>query len=824
MQVNVLEFYYWKKGINVFKSIRKELDIIALVLLFLSLFIVNKSIFHLIIIPIFILTTIFNIYERSLDFKYGSMNFILMLIGISLFPSMFNSTKYHKDIIAISYLIFGICIFLQIRISEYKDDKIKNAIIGSLVLFGVYNASITLFTFYSNYVVFGSNYAMGHNLFGNIHQNSYAVLLNMILPCLTGVLLDRSRIIEKTGILLIYIMFSGCIILTLSKIAFLMLLCNVIFLVYYGFNMSFKKLFIVIIILLVCAVILMPDMLKDRFVHLVKGKYYLDRLRIWSHGLIIAMQNPFAGSGYSAYNSKCCSFRSKRLYAGFPPMGSYEHSHNFFIHWFLSYGIFSLGLVVLFGIKIIRNGRTNKILLMLILLFLISSVVDYNFFWYKNTIVFACLCGIYVNKNKIEKKQRYLIKTVFSIFLLITLVFTFSISWDDYNLSVNKTRYIAKGISFHYKYFDLRGIEKFKKGLFKDAEKAFRKALRFSSHNHKLYLKLALSLAAQDKPFAEQINIARKLNVPDEDGSIELTSAVIYDYAGLEDQSVKCYRNYIIKFPDFILNPFFSYRTELKHKILKLLERDSLDSQKHMNPFYLIRLSEIFYYIGDFDLSKKLFKKINFKKSISRPAADELDYADILRFRKEYIIMKIRLISFTPAEIDMENKFQRDEIINELIKKMFHAGKWEKAIDYSQRLCNERNYLVENYFLNSRLPDGLFFGILSALKLKRKKDAENFIDQLFYEQNSLFIAYLAQSFFELQYGSFQKAKDNFSKFIAELSRKTNPFYTNIICSLVLNTDRMKKNISERLGWNYYGLKALNIFYSKLAKQLTTGRK
>ena len=479
------------------KSFRKELDLIMLVLLFMSLFIVNKAIFHLLIIPLFLIITIYNLFVRSINLSFGNMNFILMIIGISIFPSMLNSTRYYKDIIMISYFLFGICVFLQIRMSVYSIRNIQNGIFGSLILFSMYNVSITLYTFYSNYVIFGSNYAMGHNVFSNIHQNSYALLLNMLLPCLTYFFMSRTRIMEKTGIILLCIMFSGCIMLTLSKIAFLMLFCNVIFLIFYGFKVSLKKLIIIGVIVFLCAVFLMPDMLKDRFEHLVKGKYYFDRLRIWSHGLKIAAKHPFIGNGYAAYNSICRSLRPKRLYAGFPPMGSYEHSHNFFIHWFLSYGIFSLGLVVFLGIKMIRSSYTNKFFLMLILLFLISSIVDFNFFWYKNMIVFSCLCGIFVKKEEIEKKTGPFLKIIFSIFLMIAVF------------------YSVPGAHDHFKYYDLSGIESFKKGLYKDAQKAFKTGILFSNHNHKLHLRLALSLAAQGKSFEEQIKTARKLNVPD---------------------------------------------------------------------------------------------------------------------------------------------------------------------------------------------------------------------------------------------------------------------------------------------------------------------
>ena len=272
------------------------------------------------------------------------------------------------------------------------------------------------------------------------------------------------------------------------------------------------------------------------------------------------------------------------------------------------------------------------------------------------------------------------------------------------------------------------------------------------------------------------------------------------------------------------MNSFFSYRPELKSKILKLLKKDFKNKQKLTDSLYLVRLCEIFYHLGDIELSKKIFKEIDFQKNISRHAVNELDYADIMLFRKEYLIIDIRLGNETLPDINIEKKFQRDEIINEFIKRMFHSGKFKKAVEYSRRLCKERNYLVENNFLSTRIPDGLFYGIHSALRLNMKKDAENFITQLFYEKNNLFIAYLGQSFFELKYGSFQKIKDNLSRFLTELSNKSNPLYINKICSLVLSTDRMKKNILKKMEWNFSGLKPLKMFYTQLLKKLTTENK
>lgn len=810
------------------KSASDTLGKFLAVFIAIILFNPELAVFRIVLLPAFFILTAFRLFYPDPDARSDRINILLMVTAFSILPSFLNSTKYYKDLTVAASLFLGVCIFIMLRSRSDSGGSVRKNILAAILIYTSCQVIISLDSFYNSYVAFGFNFAKKNVIFGSFHPNSFSCMLNMVFPFLAGLYSRSQSKVEKAGLLVLSVMFALSIILTFSKIAYVLMILNILFLIYMMFRPGIRTMVVFVLFVSICAWIFMPGVLKERFEQLIKGKYFLDRIRIWSIGTKISAEHPLVGSGYAAYKSKCTMYRPRNLYADFQPMGSYEHAHNLFIQWLLAYGAGSLLLLMGCGWYMARNCGKDEVFIFFLFVFTANALVDYNFFWYKNIVVFFCLCGISVKRVNCGSGYSVIPAGFLSMILVSLSLLMVPMSWVDHvmeNASVQKRFSRLErftGIALvHSKYQDVVGAAHFMKGEYESAEESFQKAIRYSDHEDQLYLRSALSKAAQQKPFEDDLNRAGILNPPDDAGYVQIGSGLIYDLAGKKAEALQCFTEVVIKYPEFILNQFLDFRPELKNEILARLKSAVEKNSPDLGPHYLLRVCEAFFHAGEYALSENLFGRID-PSCMNRTPKDELDYLDMMRFAKEFRKMSLRLGK--KCDIPEHGDFRNDEVLNLAAINMFRAGKYDEAVKFAEKLCLERNYIVENSMVNSRIPDGLFYGVMAALNLDRRETAQNFIVQMYCERISHFTAFLAQAFFEMKYGSRANALENLKRFHKELSVRSNILYLNWTGILALELYWKRGIIPGRLGWNYPGLRQLLDYSAGLSSEIMRGMK
>ena len=177
-----------------------------------------------------------------------------------------------------------------------------------------------------------------------------------------------------------------------------------------------RKLFILILILLLASPLFMPDSIKNRFSDFStigeRGGTVWERIKLWSGTINMIKEHPFLGVGVNTYTKNFPKYKPK----DYPDV---RYTHNSYLHMAAEVGVVGAGLFLAFLICLIASaakaikrsveGVDKDLfagLLAGIIGFLIHCVVDTHLYSVTlSVLLFACL-GVAVSFRNISYEKR----------------------------------------------------------------------------------------------------------------------------------------------------------------------------------------------------------------------------------------------------------------------------------------------------------------------------------------------------------------------------------------------------------------------------------
>jgi len=686
----------------------------------------------------------------------------LILIFLTL-PSMTKTPDKYKNFLSIKNLFFSFSCLIFFR-NFCNCKKRKFGFLSVFVLYILYLSATVNGIFIMRVWEFGLSYAVKINSYETpYHINFLGIILNFGLFFL-GWLFTKLRSRMKFVILILGgLSITISIFLTLSKIAFILLVLNLCFILKYSFNVKMRYIFICILIFF--CIMLMHSEIQSRFSTLIFGKYYLDRLRLFSDGIKVVSFSPVVGIGGLNFGYFNMMFKKNNIFLKVSRNGTYAHCHNTLLELLLSYGViffifFLIFLYFLFS-KGFSDSENRRYFIFFLVIIALNSIVE-DWFWMSRGYIFFALLGslCWIKGSKeISRSFKYVFLILFIFCALVFTRYNYShmITQNifaetnksaDLNIKINlleKSTTVLPFSSDIYRYLCVFNIFK---GNLKDGFEYLEKSIHYSRFELEFSLLRIWKFALQGINYNSSIKFCQSLS-PDEDGLAELTYALVGFYTGNLAESIQHFANYLIKFPIFIKDVFFTLNPDLRKQVLTLIDSKDYQLQLYKEfkkiDFINLRISRIFYKAEIYDKSKKYFLTVNRNNALNQELNDEFDVYLKKEFINEYELMHYRLTG-SIDDIKWDQLSTRDEIYNEIIPNLYCMKRYQEAVVYSDKFINWRK--VDNFtqYLSEKFPGGLFYGILSAISINDIQKAKKYSEFLLTETPSNFLGYLGLSF------------------------------------------------------------------------------
>ncbi len=721
--------------------------------------------------------------------KIDIVDIIPLLLILLTLPSMSKSPDKYKNFLSIKNLFFSFSCLLFFR-NFCSCSKKRSGFFHIFSLYILYLSLTVNWIFISRIMEFGLSYAAKINFYETpYHINFLGAILNLGLFFLAWIIAKPASRTKMAFLILAYFSITASIFLTLSKIAFFLLVLNLCFMLKYSFKVKMKYIFICI--LLIFCVMLMHTEIRNRFSNLIFGKYYLDRLRLLNDGLNVISMSPIVGVGGLNFGFYNRMLKQNNIFLKISRNGTYAHCHNTILELLLSYGFIFFIFFLIFLYFLFSKGYSDEANRPYFIFFLIlvglNSIVD-NYLWMTGGYILLALFG-----GLCWKKGTIIPSRIFRIGFMILFILG-SVVFIRYNYfhtevqkifsEVNKSSNLDNKIKllenatqilpFSSDIYRYLGVFNIFRGFTSKGFEAFQKAIKYSRFDLELSLFRIWHYAVNKKPYQNCIKICQSLS-PDEDGFAEITYALVCFYTGNTDEAKQYFANYLIKFPIFINDVFFSLNPELRKKVLKHIASKDYQLQLYKKfkkeEFINLRIARVFYNAKMYEKSYGYFKTIDKQEALNQTLYDEYDVYLKNEFKHEYELMKYRF-NRSISGIPWSELTSRDEILSEIIVNLYNQEKYQEAINYSDLFINWRR--VDNFtrFLAEKFPRGLFYGVLSTIKIKDIQKAKKYSRFLISERPSRFLGYLSLSY--CNHGEEQIKYFNMA--VDELINKRHLFY------------------------------------------------
>ncbi|NQT89746.1 MAG: O-antigen ligase family protein [Candidatus Omnitrophica bacterium] len=189
------------------------------------------------------------------------------------------------------------------------------------------------------------------------HANDFGAYLVVIIPLLMSLIFSKGRSL-KMRIMLSVVLLPAfwCLVTTDSRGAWIGFL---IALLYMAFMRS-KKLFVIILILLLASPLFMPHSIKDRFSDIStinSGGTIWERIKLWSGTADMVRDHPVLGVGVNTYTKNFPKYKP----ADYPDV---RYTHNSYLHMAAETGIVGAGIFIAFLLILVftasRSIRLHK--------------------------------------------------------------------------------------------------------------------------------------------------------------------------------------------------------------------------------------------------------------------------------------------------------------------------------------------------------------------------------------------------------------------------------------------------------------------------------
>ncbi len=785
MQTKIVIFLY---NLNIF-------------ILFLSLFF-PFSIYISFLKPIFAALTIFLIFLTGTRFAKPAI--LLAFFGISTFLAYSANIDICNHIAFQSQLLWAITgfIFITDFLSYKKNTQKQNMVKAMLLIVILYLVFSVLSKFIDNSLIFDQLFAFTNPVF-NVPLYYHPEILGAMLS--VGLVLITFQI--KAGIYrLMYTLFfilTAMTMLHLSPVAgVIYLFFNTALLLKYGYGNSNIKSLRCTVLITVVVLGIFSLMFED--VSSLWQKYAEVRRQKFFEGFKIFSRNPVRGSGGNSFEilSKCNE--GKSIFQESSISKNYSNSYNLFMELASSCGIITFSILIIFLLVTFQSSRKHRIsFISHILIIFVFGAFTEDVFLNNYYQVFLCII-ISVYLSEIEDKKIICTKMVNGI-IYILLIVSLAVFILDYG---NRYGSIIRKIVLK-----AESLDKMKAGLsraldfspmnpdiyndlaelsilgrkYDEAENSLSTALQYSPHNiRSMRYKCWVSFFKKGDN-TRIMKLCMETDPVDKYGVTDMLECQIkFSSNKLEKSSVSLFF-YLLRYPEFCNDIFLKMNPILKENVKKIVynEKKYADLIDSFAPkgFIKLRISEIYFFMGDYSSALKLFKSIDLKDTDIWDIDDKDQIAH--NFKKEYQIMKIKLGLCSENELHSLFDCGNDEILNSLIIYLFSIKKYNEVLLVADKFLESRRVKISPYVIDKLKNEGLYYAVLSAIAVKNKIKAEEFSESLLSEKNSWFLSYLSKAQIYAFLNEKKLALNELNKFMIAVTSKKHPFQKNRILNLFL---------------------------------------
>ncbi|MFH1867659.1 MAG: O-antigen ligase family protein [Candidatus Omnitrophota bacterium] len=246
------------------------------------------------------------------------------------------------------------------------------------------------------------------------HSNDFGAYLIVVISVLLSLFFSKSRNIKERILLIILISTAGwSLAATSSRGAWLGFIIAVLFLA----MMKSKRLFGIMLLLLVLSPVLLPGSVKSRFMDLLKvdsvGGTVWERKKLWSGTLAMVKQHPILGFGVNTYTKNFPKYKPK----DYPDV---RYTHNSYLHMAAEIGVVGSSIFLIFLASVIASSLRNMSN------FKKGLSRDLSFGLLAGTIGFLAHCGV--------DTHLYSVTLAAFLFLCLGVIAAFrNLSYDERN-------------------------------------------------------------------------------------------------------------------------------------------------------------------------------------------------------------------------------------------------------------------------------------------------------------------------------------------------------------------------------------------------------
>jgi putative inorganic carbon (HCO3(-)) transporter len=331
-KIMVVAFYLLAAGVT-FSTALTEISTISIIILMFIKRILTKDYslpggalsYVLLGFVIWNLLSFYNtsyLYESFRGFLKVFKYMLLFMATIDYFNSRLRIKRYLLFLIGVSFIIAldGIVQYLS------GADLIRGRIIDHLDFLHRVSASF-------------------------VHSNDFGVYLVVMLTILSSLFFSSTRKFKGRILLLVAILpVSWCFLKTQSRGAWLSFIVAILCL----FSIKSKKIFIIILILLVMSPFFLPDNIKQRFSDFstiaTQGTAW-ERVKLWQGTARMVKAHPILGFGVNTYTKNFPEYKPEN----YPDA---KYTHNSYLHMAAEIGVVGVGIFIAFLLLLIISAGT----------------------------------------------------------------------------------------------------------------------------------------------------------------------------------------------------------------------------------------------------------------------------------------------------------------------------------------------------------------------------------------------------------------------------------------------------------------------------------